>query len=612
VTANRREFLMAPLTKESVDVSNSRQELAVRQSNAQPKPSSDDARSDAVSLEVPAKIYGSRIRAAAGGNTPQTEPFSEETNTMIVFPRGGVLKMATAVNVGQLLVLTNLKSRQDAICRVVNVRSFPNKQAYVEIAFTQPQAAYWGVHFTSEGGTSTREPSTPAAQLEKRVAPEVLRAPAPAPNAPVSKPVERNAYLKDVSPVPPPAVSAPPPAKPASVFASFGTQEKVQAAAAAMSAVRSLSSLLSVKQTYPTEQWKSEIAHSKSSETAAEAENLFRRDSSKVEIVAASVGSGSETKYESLSLDDAANPTVPLGSLAATSELATDSVDTIRQAFGPRPDVEIGRSTSSEPRQNRMLVAACVAVLFVTVAGCIWYFRPKAPRDTAAANPDTSSLEQTPRSDRMQPLASKEPLPAGLASSSTATPDARLRPTPSRETSAAIGTLHAAGAKKDDSVPARSGPPQHMLIPKVTKAHPVSSRRALNPQSPAPVLDATTLPSPQLTKLPGIASSRIAVPPPQAAEGPVPVGGAVKEPKLVSSLLPVYPTFAKQVHVEGDVVIDTQVDKNGRVARMKIVSGPMMLRQAALDAVRKWKYEPSQLDGQPIEVEMFVLIRFRL
>jgi TonB family protein len=610
VTANGREFLMAPLTKESVDVRNSIEELAVRQSNAQPRPSSDDARSDAVSLEVPAKIYGSRIRAAAGGNTPQTEPFSEETNTMIVFPRGAVLKMATAVKVGQMLVLTNLKSRRDAICRVVNVRSFPNKQAYVEIAFTQPQAAYWGLHFASEGAASTREPSTPAEQLEKRVAPEALRAPAPAQNAPVPKPVERSAYLKDVSPVPPPAVSAPPPAKPASLFASFGTQEKVQAAAAAMSAVRSLSSVLSVKQTYPTEQWKSEIAHSKSSEAAAEAENLFLRDSRKLEIVAASVGSDSETKYESLSLHDAANPTLPLGSLAATSELATDSADKIRQAFGARPDAEIGPSTSSERRQNRMLVAACLAVLFVTVAGGVWYFRPKA-RGTGAANPATSSLEQTPRSDLMQPLASKEPVPAGLASSSTAAPEARLRPTPPRETPAE-GTSPAAGAKNDDSVPARSRPPQHILTPKVMKALPVSPVRALNRQSPAPVLDATTLPSPQPTELPGIASSRIAVPPPLGAEGPVPVGGAVKEPKLISALLPVYPSFAKQAHVEGDVVIDTQVDKNGRVVRMKIVSGPMMLRQPALDALRKWKYEPSQLDGQPVEVEIFVRIEFRL
>ncbi len=73
-----------------------------------------------------------------------------------------------------------------------------------------------------------------------------------------------------------------------------------------------------------------------------------------------------------------------------------------------------------------------------------------------------------------------------------------------------------------------------------------------------------------------------------------------------------YPSVAKNAHVQGDVVVDTQIDKNGNVARMKVTSGPMMLRQAALDAVRKWKYEPSTLDGQPVTVEMLVTVKFRL
>jgi len=84
----------------------------------------------------------------------------------------------------------------------------------------------------------------------------------------------------------------------------------------------------------------------------------------------------------------------------------------------------------------------------------------------------------------------------------------------------------------------------------------------------------------------------------------------VKEPKLLSSTLPVYPAFAKEAHVEGDVVVRTTIDKNGNVTHMDIVSGPTMLRQAARDALGRWKYEPSKLDGQPVSVQLLVTIKF--
>lgn len=90
------------------------------------------------------------------------------------------------------------------------------------------------------------------------------------------------------------------------------------------------------------------------------------------------------------------------------------------------------------------------------------------------------------------------------------------------------------------------------------------------------------------------------------------VGGTVKQPKLISSVMPVYPFAAREANVQGDVVIDTQIGPNGSVTHMKVISGPTMLRQAAQDALRRWKYQPSQLDGKPVAVQMLVTIRFRL
>jgi protein TonB len=100
------------------------------------------------------------------------------------------------------------------------------------------------------------------------------------------------------------------------------------------------------------------------------------------------------------------------------------------------------------------------------------------------------------------------------------------------------------------------------------------------------------------------------VPAPPVPKAPLRVGGNIKPPRMISSVLPAYPSIARQAGVEGNVVIDTVVDKTGDVASMKVVSGPPMLRQPALDALRQWKYEPSRLNGQPVAVEMIVTIQF--
>jgi periplasmic protein TonB len=107
------------------------------------------------------------------------------------------------------------------------------------------------------------------------------------------------------------------------------------------------------------------------------------------------------------------------------------------------------------------------------------------------------------------------------------------------------------------------------------------------------------------------ASSAIA-PPSTEPQAPVRirVGGELKPPRLVSSVLPVYPPVARDAGIEGDVVIDTTIDKTGRVTSTKVVSGPAVLRGPALDALRQWKYEPSKLNGEPVAVQMTVTIRF--
>ena len=96
------------------------------------------------------------------------------------------------------------------------------------------------------------------------------------------------------------------------------------------------------------------------------------------------------------------------------------------------------------------------------------------------------------------------------------------------------------------------------------------------------------------------------------SSAPVRVGGDVKPAKLLTSVPPLYPTFAKNQRVEGDVRVDAMVDVNGRVTAAKAVSGPTLLQQAAVDALRQWKYQPATLDGKPVPMRLTVTIQFRI
>jgi TonB family protein len=87
---------------------------------------------------------------------------------------------------------------------------------------------------------------------------------------------------------------------------------------------------------------------------------------------------------------------------------------------------------------------------------------------------------------------------------------------------------------------------------------------------------------------------------------------ASTQPISVSAVLPGYPLLAKNQHLEGDVRVDAVIDVNGRVTATKAVSGPVLLQQAAVDALRQWKYRPATLNGKPVPMHLSVTIRFRV
>jgi periplasmic protein TonB len=86
----------------------------------------------------------------------------------------------------------------------------------------------------------------------------------------------------------------------------------------------------------------------------------------------------------------------------------------------------------------------------------------------------------------------------------------------------------------------------------------------------------------------------------------------LKQPRLLSTVRPVYPPAATQAGIEGSVVISAVIDEAGRVTNTKVISGANVLRSAALDAVSKWRYQPAVSNGKPIATQLNITLEFRL
>jgi protein TonB len=96
------------------------------------------------------------------------------------------------------------------------------------------------------------------------------------------------------------------------------------------------------------------------------------------------------------------------------------------------------------------------------------------------------------------------------------------------------------------------------------------------------------------------------------AQGPVRVSGMVVEGMLLEKRLPVYPAIAKATRTQGTVVLQATISRNGTIENLHVASGPAMLQQAAMDAVKTWRYRPYLLSGEPVEVETTVNVVFKL
>ena len=101
------------------------------------------------------------------------------------------------------------------------------------------------------------------------------------------------------------------------------------------------------------------------------------------------------------------------------------------------------------------------------------------------------------------------------------------------------------------------------------------------------------------------------VSPPQKP-GPVRIADLPVPPRKIVDARPIYPEIARQARREGTVVMEAVLDPTGRITQLRVIQSVPLLDQAALDAVRQWRYTPTTLGGHPVSVLMTITIRFTL
>ena len=644
----------------------------------------------------------------------ERELFSECTMTVLVFGNGAVLPLSSPVSPGQLLFLTNDKTRKEVVCQVVKSKNYRTISGCVELEFTEPMSGFWGMRFPGDpispqpftpvplAVNSPAAAVTPAAAnvVAPRVAskvtipvprvyetkpaatPEVVKPPELKPakarvSTPVAKAMVTPSVPKEEVPsaqrrIPPMALVVPVVARQAAP--ATPTESKPVAPAPAMAqpppaASAPATGILKPEMARRQEQLShlpfADVPPTKSVPPAPRISAVDKKPlpdiPAKILEIAKEVPALSPTQL-SQPARSATLPSKPLHKMDASKTpawlepLARHAVpftvlpellekeNQERLTERPEPEGPQGRALTlqrnSQPRRQLrvlsagtlfeadnyadqissgrfhrgILMGAIAAGVLLLAGGGAWYFRHQSKDVQAAVTANvahTPSISentlpsQPPNNTLPQMIPPQETASDALAtSSSMPANNPRAAIVPAKENVVVASPRPSPPVNAQPKKPSLGG--LHLAA-----SAPNRRSRALdnNDADPGVVLSGTP-PEPNENPLGvGLAANSKQ---PAAPNLPSPVGGNLKPAKLISSVAPVYPSRAKTQHVSGDVRVDALIDTTGRVTTMKVVSGPTPLQQAAMDALRQWKYQPAILDGKAVPAHLTVTLQFRL
>ena len=107
-------------------------------------------------------------------------------------------------------------------------------------------------------------------------------------------------------------------------------------------------------------------------------------------------------------------------------------------------------------------------------------------------------------------------------------------------------------------------------------------------------------------------AARVMVAPDHPPAGRFRISSGVSTGMLMTPIRPAYPAIAKAAGIQGTVIVEAVISRNGTIESLRVVSGPEILRQAAMQAIQAARYQPYRLNGEPVEVETTITVNFKL
>jgi len=633
---------------------------------------SGGAKPQPVAMEIPVTVNG----ASTVAGSDKRQPFSETTQTVLVFGSGAVIRLAAAVGPGQLLFVTNEKSKQEVVCQVVKTKQNGSATGYVELKFTEATADFWGICTLGNGATAP--PSTlnggpaaaPSHTLEQKLAD--LKTSTPAATQPDSAPVPPTipvvtanvvaaapiALAKEIqaAPVVPAQPPAPSKVPTLSEFLTHGSNglelkardtqpmqrsENREAQASVLIEEKPVGQAkplqgsnqndnkpsLSVALGVSTSPAPGSASFDLSADLPAEEVKIpawlepLARNSAIAEIKPAEPAATEVSNVELHAEEKAAVSTSV--EVAEVYEAAP-----VLLAEGRAPNFGTSLPLGSEPeRSGKGLKIALAVVALVLAAAAAWYwFVNQAPKvsaggiGTVAENnptsipaPGANNGASDATSAATNSISSKTNLPTA------AQPQPAAATTVASRLSSSAASANLAGANTTKSIV-----PSSSLVnsPEEEVAEPAKKPSLGQVRLAAPKVTRNEASAETGTVDPGLAmngvtpadssSLSLLTSKGKSPAAPLPVGGDVQVAKLISSVPPVYPQLARTQRVSGGVTIDALIDVNGRVSAVRVISGPALLHDAAMSAVKQWKYQAATLNGVPTATHLTVTVQFKL
>ncbi len=242
------------------------------------------------------------------------------------------------------------------------------------------------------------------------------------------------------------------------------------------------------------------------------------------------------------------------------------------------------------------------------------------PAEAAGAKAEGQTSAEAPKSERqapktMAPIPSRDHTESLAARLSPVEPIPAAGPAVAELPTRALPVVAAHPSPPPTPEAGGAAPPASTATqPQPRPIEPASSQASTAPSAPPTPQAAAPSPAPQQVK-PAAEADQAAVQAQAAGRQPesVPrVGGQVQEARLIRRREPIYPPLARQARIQGVVRLEAVIGPDGRVEKVQAISGPPLLRQAAIDAVKDWVYEPSRLNGRPVRVTTQIEINFTL